>query len=169
MASPHVAGAGALLTQAHPTLSAAELKSELMLTANPNVVKEDGKTPADVFDRGSGEIDPNKAADSGLVLDTTTDDYLSYLECVDPDDRHRRHPEDAPERPQPGVDLVQQVRRQGHDDALLHERRLGRDALDGVLRRARRRSGRRSARAVLHDQAGPDAAVTVQFSRSARR
>jgi hypothetical protein len=84
MASPHVAGAGALLTQAHPTLSPAELKSELMLTANPDVKKEDGKTPADVFDRGSGEIDPNKADDSGLVLDTTTADYASYIEWVDP-------------------------------------------------------------------------------------
>jgi subtilisin family serine protease len=84
MASPHVAGAGALLTQAHPTLSPAELKSELMLTANPNVLKEDAKTPADVFDRGSGEIDPNKAVDSGLVLDTTTADYESYIEWVDP-------------------------------------------------------------------------------------
>ena len=29
-------------------------------------------------------IDPNKAADSGLVLDENTDDYLSYLEFVDP-------------------------------------------------------------------------------------
>jgi subtilisin family serine protease len=84
MSSPHVAGAGALLTQAHPTLSPAELKSELMLTANPDVKKEDGKTPADVFDRGSGEIDPNRAVDSGLVLDENTDDYLSYLEYVDP-------------------------------------------------------------------------------------
>ena len=74
MASPHVAGAGALLTQAHPTLSPAELKSELMLTANPDVLQggrqDAGRRP---FDRGSGEIDPNQAADSGLVLDTTTD------------------------------------------------------------------------------------------------
>jgi hypothetical protein len=85
MAAPHVAGAGALLTQAHPTLSPAELKSQLMLTANPNVLKEDARTPADVFDRGSGEIDPNKAAGSGLVLDATTDDYLEYLEYEDPD------------------------------------------------------------------------------------
>ncbi len=84
MASPHVAGAGALLTQAHPTLSPAEIKSQLMETANPNVVKENGVTPATVFDQGSGEIDPNKAANSGLVLDATTDDYLSYLEFVDP-------------------------------------------------------------------------------------
>src|SRR4051794_2308253 len=84
MAAPHVAGAGALLTQAHPTLSPAEIKSQLMLTANPNVLKEDAKTPADVFDRGSGEIDPNKAWNSGLVLDENTDDYLEYLEYENP-------------------------------------------------------------------------------------
>ena len=47
MASPHVAGAAALLTQAHPTLSPAELKSQLMLTANPNVLKEDATTAGD--------------------------------------------------------------------------------------------------------------------------
>ena len=132
MASPHVAGAGALLTQAHPTLSPAELKSELMLTANPNVNKEDGKTPADVFDRGSGEIDPNKAADSGprpgRQRPTTTSSYLEY---VDPTIVTGDIPKTAPERPQPGVDLVQQVRRIGLDDARIQERRLDRDPLDG--------------------------------------
>ena len=98
MSSPHVAGAGALLTQAHPTLSPAEIKSELMLTANPNVLKEDARTPSDPFDRGSGEIDPNKAVDSGLVIDTTTLDYASYIEWVDPtffeEDLPRTRPND---------------------------------------------------------------------------
>ncbi len=84
MASPHVAGAAALLTQLHPLFSPAELKSSLMTTANPDVLKEDGVTPAGPFDKGSGEIDPNKAADPGLVLDATTDDYLGYLSGQDP-------------------------------------------------------------------------------------
>ncbi len=84
MAAPHVAGAGALLTQARSTLSPAEIKSQLMLTANPRLVKEDGVTAADPFDEGSGQIDPNAAIDSGLVLDTTYNDYVSYLEWVDP-------------------------------------------------------------------------------------
>jgi subtilisin family serine protease len=85
MASPHVAGSAALLTQLHPLFTPAEIKSSLMTTANPEkVLKEDGVTPAGPFDRGSGEIDPNKAADPGLVLDVTTDDYLGYLSGQDP-------------------------------------------------------------------------------------
>ncbi len=85
MASPHVAGAAALLTQLHPLFTPAELKSSLMTSANPDVLKEDGVTDANAFDKGSGEIDPNKAADPGLVLDTTTDEYIRYLEGQDPD------------------------------------------------------------------------------------
>jgi hypothetical protein len=79
-ASPHVAGSAALLKQAHPGWSPAEIKSALMETANSGVLKEDGTTPATPFDQGSGEIDPTKAANPGLVLDATFDDYLGYVE-----------------------------------------------------------------------------------------
>jgi hypothetical protein len=84
MASPHVAGLAALLTQLHPTWSAAALKSAIMTTADPHVLEEDGKTPATPFDAGSGRIDPARAADPGLVLDLSTTDYLRYLEGIDP-------------------------------------------------------------------------------------
>ena len=83
MASPQVAGAGALLTQYMPTLSPAEIKSELMLTAKP-ALEEDGTTTATPFEVGSGELDPNGAAHAGLVLNTTVDDYVQYLEFMDP-------------------------------------------------------------------------------------
>jgi subtilisin family serine protease len=79
-ASPHVAGSAALLKQAHPDWSPAEIKSALMETANTSVLKEDGTSPATPFDQGSGEIDPTKAANPGLVLDENTDDYLGYVE-----------------------------------------------------------------------------------------
>jgi subtilisin family serine protease len=85
MASPHVAGSAALLSQLHPLFTPAEIKSSLMTTANPEkVLKEDGVTPSGPFDRGSGEIDPTTAADPGLVLDVSTDDYLGYLSGQDP-------------------------------------------------------------------------------------
>jgi subtilisin family serine protease len=84
MASPHVAGVGALLTQLAPTWSPAEMKSALMTSANPKVTKEDEKTPADVFEMGSGRMDPNRAADPGLVVDAGLDDYARYLKGQDP-------------------------------------------------------------------------------------
>ncbi|PKO14971.1 MAG: hypothetical protein CVU39_12920 [Chloroflexi bacterium HGW-Chloroflexi-10] len=70
MSSPHTAGAAALLTALHPTWTAAEIKSALMLTAvNPGIKKEDGITEGDVFDFGAGLIQVDLAADTGLVMD----------------------------------------------------------------------------------------------------
>jgi subtilisin family serine protease len=87
MSSPHVAGAGALLRQAYSrtSTSPAAIKSMLMTTANPATTKEDAVAPSDAFDTGSGEIDPNRAVDAGLVVDATTDDYLNYLDAVAPE------------------------------------------------------------------------------------
>jgi subtilisin family serine protease len=82
--SPHVAGVAALLLQRDPTRSPAAVKSALMTTADPVVLREDGKTPADVFDAGSGRIDPNRAAEPGLVLEAGLSDYARYLEGQDP-------------------------------------------------------------------------------------
>jgi subtilisin family serine protease len=86
MSSPHVAGSFALLRQAHPDWSAAMAKSALMTTARRDVVKEDGSTPADPFDMGSGHIDPSgpvSAANSpfnpGLVYDAGLFDYFAFL------------------------------------------------------------------------------------------
>jgi subtilisin family serine protease len=86
MAAPHVAGAAALLKDLHPAWSPAAIKSALMTTANPDLVKEDNTTPATPLDQGSGEIDPNAAADPGAVFEATTADYLGYLRAVDPED-----------------------------------------------------------------------------------
>ncbi|HEY3019101.1 MAG TPA: S8 family serine peptidase, partial [Solirubrobacteraceae bacterium] len=78
MATPQVAGAGALLEQAHPGWTPAEIKSALMTTARANVL-EDGSTPATPFDAGSGEIDPSAAASPGLVLDAGSADYARFV------------------------------------------------------------------------------------------
>ena len=85
MASPQVAGAAALLAQLEPGWSPAAIKSALMTSAEPKVTEEDGTTPADPHDVGSGRIDPNRAATPGLVVDTPVVDYLRYLEGQDPD------------------------------------------------------------------------------------
>jgi subtilisin family serine protease len=76
MSAPHTAGAGAVLKSAHPTWTADNIRSALMLTATTNVRKEDGETLADVFDMGSGSIRVNLATDTGLLMDETFANYM---------------------------------------------------------------------------------------------
>jgi len=77
MASPHVAGAGALLVALHPDWTPAEVESTLTTTANPLHWKEDTTTPADPFDMGSGRVNLFQAAKAGLVLDEIETNYLA--------------------------------------------------------------------------------------------
>lgn len=78
MAAPHGSGAGALLAGLHPDWSPAEIRSALALTAEPaGVTKQDGTTPADPFDVGSGRLDLDAAARAGLVLDETYENFLA--------------------------------------------------------------------------------------------
>ena len=76
MSSPHIAGIGALLKEAHPYWSPARIKSAIVTSARQDVVKEDGVTPADAFDFGGGHVKPNKAVNPGLTYDADIVDYL---------------------------------------------------------------------------------------------
>lgn len=69
MASPHVAGAGALLKALHPTWSPAEVRAALAGTADPTGLTTPDGTPADPFDTGAGLVDVAGAGRVGLVLD----------------------------------------------------------------------------------------------------
>jgi hypothetical protein len=85
MSSPHVAGAFALLKQAHPDWTPAMAKSALMTTAYQDVTKEDGSTPADPFDMGAGHMNPGGKTlkgsmfQPGLAYDAGFLDYLGFL------------------------------------------------------------------------------------------
>lgn len=81
MASPHVAGAAVLLRAIHPNWTAAQIRSALMTTAVTTTRKEDGTTPADPFDEGSGRVQVDLAAQAGFVLDETAAAYMA----ADPD------------------------------------------------------------------------------------
>ena len=78
MASPHVAGAFALLKQAHPDWSAAEARSALMTTARNGLLKTFRTRPADPFDVGAGEILPSDAFDPGLAYDVGLFEYAAF-------------------------------------------------------------------------------------------
>uniref|UniRef100_A0A7N0UJX1 Uncharacterized protein n=1 Tax=Kalanchoe fedtschenkoi TaxID=63787 RepID=A0A7N0UJX1_KALFE len=76
MACPHAAGAIAYIKSLHPDWSPAALKSALMTTARP---LNASLHPERDFDYGSGNIDPVKASDPGLVYDISEHDYINHL------------------------------------------------------------------------------------------
>lgn len=75
MSSPHVAGAAALLKAVHPEWSPSEIQSALMLTASPDLLDDDGVTPATPFARGAGQVDLRQAAETGFVMAVTADEF----------------------------------------------------------------------------------------------
>ncbi|WEH16670.1 S8 family serine peptidase [Streptomyces sp. VNUA24] len=84
MASPHIAGLAALLRQLHPGWSPMAIKSALMTTATATDENGDpvGRAPAgsaSPFDLGAGLPRVTRAADPGLVYDSTSADWTAYL------------------------------------------------------------------------------------------
>lgn len=78
MASPHIAGIGALLRQLHPSWSPAAIKSAIMTSAVP-VKLPSGAVDPDRWGYGAGNVNPNGAASPGLVYDAGPVDYLQFL------------------------------------------------------------------------------------------
>lgn len=85
MSCPHVSGVAALLKGAHPDWSPAAIRSAMMTTAYTHDL--DGKPLLDdtdykqatLFAIGAGHVDPEKAADPGLIYDLTVDDYVRFM------------------------------------------------------------------------------------------
>jgi hypothetical protein len=78
MSSPHVAGLGALMKELHPKWSPMAIKSALMTTAS-DVLDGPNTNPLVIFRQGAGHVQPNNAADPGLVFDSGFDDWLGFL------------------------------------------------------------------------------------------
>ncbi|EKE77550.1 S8 family serine peptidase [Gallaecimonas xiamenensis] len=68
MASPHVAGAAALVLAAHPDWTPAQVKAALTTTSNTHVLDDDGVTPANAFAKGAGRLETYKAIHAGLSV-----------------------------------------------------------------------------------------------------
>lgn len=76
MSSPHSAGNAALLVDLYEEmdLSPTEIRSIMATTSvHEGLLKEDGATPTDTFDLGSGRIDVDAAGRAGLVLDESAE------------------------------------------------------------------------------------------------
>ncbi len=74
-ATPHVAGAAALLKQIHPDWSNMDIKSALMSTAKYMEIYNHDSTTAQPLDMGAGRLDLTHAADPGVILNPPN---LSY-------------------------------------------------------------------------------------------
>lgn len=79
MASPHIAGAAALVKQAHPDWTDAEVLSAMQTTATRDMLamQPDRLTVATPFDRGLGRVQVDLAVRAGLVLDETPIDFFN--------------------------------------------------------------------------------------------
>ncbi len=75
-ASPHVAGGGALLLSADPSLTPSQLQSMFQTTATTQVRNHKG-IQATPFEMGSGRIQLGEAFQAGLFMDVTGQQFLA--------------------------------------------------------------------------------------------
>ena len=68
MASPHVAGAAALIKSVHPDWNASQIATAIETTATPELARVGGGTPASPHQRGSGRPRLGDAVNAGLYL-----------------------------------------------------------------------------------------------------
>ncbi|KAF3775742.1 Subtilisin-like protease SBT3-10 [Nymphaea thermarum] len=86
MACPHVSAIAALLKSQNPRWSPAAIKSAIVTTASvtnrygePITAEGGPQKIADPFDFGGGHVQPNRAANPGLVYDMGVADYLQFF------------------------------------------------------------------------------------------
>ncbi|GJN26763.1 hypothetical protein PR202_gb14721 [Eleusine coracana subsp. coracana] len=84
MSTPHLSGVAAFIKSVHPDWSPAAIKSAIMTTADVtdragNPILDEQRVPADLFATGAGHVNPERAADPGLIYDIDPSDYVAYL------------------------------------------------------------------------------------------
>ena len=84
MSAPHIAGIAALFKQLHPDWSPMAIKSALMTTSTDVLSTFVATAGADAsalkaFAQGAGHVQPNSAADPGLVYDSDLFDWAAFM------------------------------------------------------------------------------------------
>jgi minor extracellular serine protease Vpr len=82
MATPVVAGAAALLLQAHPDWTPADVKDALMATAQPAFADEAGTREASPLAAGAGLVDVAAAVDPGVAAEPPSVDFGDVADGV---------------------------------------------------------------------------------------
>ncbi|HET9485265.1 MAG TPA: S8 family serine peptidase, partial [Xanthomonadales bacterium] len=77
MATPHVAGAAALLAAANPDWNVAQIESALLTTTIDDVVLPDAITRASAHDAGAGRANLANAARAGLWFDVSREAFVA--------------------------------------------------------------------------------------------
>ena len=77
MSAPHATGVAALVKAVHPDWTPGQVLSALMTSTVQDVLKEDGNTPADPFDDGSGSIRADRAVHPTLTFDVPAGAYAA--------------------------------------------------------------------------------------------
>ena len=79
MSSPHIAGLAAFILGKNPGWTPMTVKSAMMTTAY-DLKKADGSADTDPFSQGAGHVDPTKFFDPGLVVTSSTAEWLSFMQ-----------------------------------------------------------------------------------------
>ena len=82
MASPHVAGAAAVIKQSRPELTAVQVKSALMNSASPSAaIAGSGSGAAGIFASGAGALDLQSALNAKLLFETSSLSESCFSSC----------------------------------------------------------------------------------------
>lgn len=76
MSSPHLAGSGALVRAAHPTLTPARGQERAAIDCLAQWLEADRPDPADADDVGNGRVNVGAAVRTGLVMNETFANFL---------------------------------------------------------------------------------------------